>query len=411
MADYVKVDQVHPDGSIEQFIAENQLRGMLCKDKPMFEDGAKVTILYHKNCMDGFVSAYLTEHLLRRALNAQDVLFMAMQYNDMLPDVDADNFVFMVDFCMDPKTLSLLASKCRGLTVIDHHYTQLSKVVPAVWDGSYNVIFADENVNNMAATGIMLKLAKFVAGHNDTNKFLDEDLEAMAQVVNNYDIWAHDGKLDSHENRMKNFFSKFIQPIYFREREYLDIDPLVYQPNVTLLVKHMLDNWKDASGVMDGQVWNTALYKGEAAQGIIHTKELTVLPHPRRYFFTITPLGDHLDTIQAQWPELMTDSIKIDFHTKKTPSELVAHLSAPEILGNYALLLVKMKEHDETNPDAVWTIRWRGPKKSPITAAIVAEHFGGGGHVGASGLRTELTDDDFIKEVYMFVGRQLGMPV
>ena len=81
-------------------------------------------IIYHKNCTDGFMSAFVfwkifTAHFGIGALGSK---FVALQYGDPVPDV-TDKNVFILDFSFKPEVLKNEFKTARSVVTLDHHAT------------------------------------------------------------------------------------------------------------------------------------------------------------------------------------------------------------------------------------------------------------------------------------------------
>jgi oligoribonuclease NrnB/cAMP/cGMP phosphodiesterase (DHH superfamily) len=82
----------------------------------------KVLCIYHKDCMDGYASAWVVGF----ACGFENVEFVAANYGDPLPDLTGRE-VYIVDYSYDPADVSsdLLKSMARAkrLVMLDHHET------------------------------------------------------------------------------------------------------------------------------------------------------------------------------------------------------------------------------------------------------------------------------------------------
>lgn len=83
----------------------------------------KTTILYHKNCTDGFISA-LNFYAYYKELNELDnVTFIPVQYNQGLPDktyIEGKD-VYVLDFSFSKEDTVKLIEMTSSLNMLDHH--------------------------------------------------------------------------------------------------------------------------------------------------------------------------------------------------------------------------------------------------------------------------------------------------
>ncbi|MEQ9725231.1 DHHA1 domain-containing protein [Pseudomonas sp. WHRI 8822A] len=76
----------------------------------------KTLCIYHANCADGFGAAWV----VRKALGAENVDFVAGHYGQPAPDVEGRD-VIIVDFSYKRDQLLQLAQSARSILIIDHH--------------------------------------------------------------------------------------------------------------------------------------------------------------------------------------------------------------------------------------------------------------------------------------------------
>jgi oligoribonuclease NrnB/cAMP/cGMP phosphodiesterase (DHH superfamily) len=95
-------------------------------------------VLYHKNCSDGFGSAFSAWKLLGERATYHPVL----HDKKGLPDVTGKNVV-MCDIAFDTKTTIELISKARRFAVLDHHITARKDLEPI--DNKYKVFRMDHS--------------------------------------------------------------------------------------------------------------------------------------------------------------------------------------------------------------------------------------------------------------------------
>ncbi|UQY33790.1 phosphohydrolase [Pseudomonas fulva] len=84
----------------------------------------KTLCIYHANCADGFGAAWV----VRKALGADNVDFVAGHYGQPAPDVEGRD-VIIVDFSYPYELLVLLGHQARSILIIDHHKTAAEALV------------------------------------------------------------------------------------------------------------------------------------------------------------------------------------------------------------------------------------------------------------------------------------------
>ena len=79
--------------------------------------------VYHKDCNDGFVSAYLVWE------QAPTATFYPAQYNKTpIPKATKDDTVLIVDFSFGPEDMKALCEKAYRVIVLDHHASAIKKI-------------------------------------------------------------------------------------------------------------------------------------------------------------------------------------------------------------------------------------------------------------------------------------------
>lgn len=94
----------------------------------------RAIIIYHKNCMDGLASAYITKEALS---NSNDKFFfftnietLPMQYGEEYTlfknneiELNSNDTIYFVDFSLKKDAMIELSSKVNNIVVLDHHKT------------------------------------------------------------------------------------------------------------------------------------------------------------------------------------------------------------------------------------------------------------------------------------------------
>jgi uncharacterized protein len=76
----------------------------------------KKLCIFHKNCLDGFASAFVVGSVF----GIGNVEFLAADYYDPIPDI-TDRDVYIVDFSYPPAVLLPELPKARSVVMLDHH--------------------------------------------------------------------------------------------------------------------------------------------------------------------------------------------------------------------------------------------------------------------------------------------------
>lgn len=74
------------------------------------------TVMYHRNCLDGFTAAWVARKVL-----GNRATYVPVQYNDRLPDYCPGQDAYLLDFSFPRAVLAELAPSVRRLVVLDHH--------------------------------------------------------------------------------------------------------------------------------------------------------------------------------------------------------------------------------------------------------------------------------------------------
>lgn len=80
----------------------------------------KITIIYHKNCTDGFSSAVILNKKLSN--HFKNISFLPLSHDDELP-LNLVDTVYMLDFSYPREKLIELSNHVKSITIYDHHKT------------------------------------------------------------------------------------------------------------------------------------------------------------------------------------------------------------------------------------------------------------------------------------------------
>ena len=164
------------------------------------------TVIYHKNCEDGFGSAFTAW------LFAKDHIDQKIEYYPVSVGMDpprelSGKNVLICDFSFDEKVIEKLLGKVRKLLILDHHLTSEKKL--ANLHSCYKVF-------DMKKSGSILTWEYFFPGRTPL---------AMISYIGDHDIWTH------ALPEWKNFTSWFFTvPKTFEDyAKYLDDDYFLAQ--------------------------------------------------------------------------------------------------------------------------------------------------------------------------------------
>lgn len=152
-----------------------------------------ISVLYHKNCTDGIVAAFVMQQFFKRT--KQEFQCIAVNYGQPAPDV-AGHHVYIVDFCYGPEQMDVLSKTCKSVTVLDHHKTAADN-----W-GGYGCRFFTQSegtkanvlmwlIEEMSGAGIALAFIKeTMRQHPDVVDFTKNDrINWLVSRVQDRDLW------------------------------------------------------------------------------------------------------------------------------------------------------------------------------------------------------------------------------
>lgn len=153
-------------------------------------------IIYHKNCLDGWMSAYLTILLL----GDKPYKLYPMLYNDTIPKIEDNDIVYVVDFSLTMEQLLDLASKNKSVSLFDHHAAAFKCLVDIykdykIEDIPNNAWYAFDQNNlcihlDMSNSGAMImwrELSKSMESRK--HAVYNDRLERLAKAVSDRDLW------------------------------------------------------------------------------------------------------------------------------------------------------------------------------------------------------------------------------
>lgn len=92
-------------------------------------------VLYHKNCVDGFASAYVAWKSFR-----DEAQYIPVNYGEPLPEMEDYAEVYLLDFSLSMEATVHLYTRMKRVVIIDHHQ-QAKDILSAVKSPNMQVIF------------------------------------------------------------------------------------------------------------------------------------------------------------------------------------------------------------------------------------------------------------------------------
>lgn len=187
----------------------------------------KVTCIFHKGCMDGWMSAlpiWFAYH------QTAELKFIPAHYSDTPPVVDEDDYVFIVDFSYKPEVIANWYTGNAEVFLLDHHTKAIQELVDspllglkkigyqqALYDSdklklSAYLAFNDDKPHSQQCSGsglvmdFLYKYRDSIQAGQFTTEVSDE-LTTTIPIAQSYDLWHHDGE-EMHPNTFLSMFFK-----------------------------------------------------------------------------------------------------------------------------------------------------------------------------------------------------------
>lgn len=161
-----------------------------------------ITVLYHKNCTDGIISALIPFHFYK-TYNVE-ATYIPINYNeenyDLIPQECKS--LFFVDFCPKMEDIVSLGNKFDNIFILDHHDTAIKNVSEIIKEPIENYYFNNEFLKDQVKGRISLELDQHRSGatmsfdffkqvnmlEGTSNQYIDR-LEIIANHVADRDLW------------------------------------------------------------------------------------------------------------------------------------------------------------------------------------------------------------------------------
>lgn len=322
------------------------------------------TVIYHKNCTDGFMSAFLYWYTAK-LIGKNQVQFIAQNYGDIPKEIKYEN-VLILDFCFTPEQFKNDVFLDKNIVVLDHHETS------ANYFKGYGNYFCVCHPNSKVKG--MFDFAEQLSGAGQTWKNLNYELAGALELEKGFEHG---------------------QDTYLR-----------------------LTNFKDA--VQDRDLWKFELEGTEAIYEYLNSLDQTFEEWEKAIInISEEELNQKLALCQERVD--MRNEIAISYAHKATiyqynKQSTYALVNCP---SNFASLVgsILSKKHafaamyviDTTAKHCLVSLR--SDKDTGTHVNSIAECFGGGGHVNAAGFKIDLKDntiDQYSQLSKLFDGQLLS---
>jgi oligoribonuclease NrnB/cAMP/cGMP phosphodiesterase (DHH superfamily) len=172
-----------------------------------------IAVLYHANCVDGFVSKTLIEFIFSK----DKVSSIPVRYNSSIAEINNNliklfgnekiDRIYIVDFSLTYEELSILTNVCKKIIIYDHHDTavelykndphfkqfnesNLSEVTGAIISGicTSKII---EQIYGEKLFSIFVNTRNSIkdAGQSNYEQIYNENIKFFIDRINDYDVW------------------------------------------------------------------------------------------------------------------------------------------------------------------------------------------------------------------------------
>ena len=160
----------------------------------LLHSSAKHAIIYHKDCNDGFASAWLMAKLLEE--KGEDYTLYAMHYGDNVPNIE-NSYIWILDFSLPYSILLTLSSKNNNIMLMDHHasaFKLLSDSYADVDEIPKDAYYINDNKennisillqNNRSGCGMAMDFCM----HEKANIAQNKRVVAVIEAIEDRDLW------------------------------------------------------------------------------------------------------------------------------------------------------------------------------------------------------------------------------
>lgn len=306
----------------------------------------KFSFIYHDPCNDGFAAATALVMWAKRLELEYDL--HPCNYEKPLPDVAADSLVIMADFSFPPDQMIELASKCRGVIMLDHHLTA-ARALPELREKIKSTKARVVPYINQTWSGAVLAYAfTQVFGDNDGNP---PEVDASFEYPNGFNL-----AMNNHLQSIPKLFQ------YVQDRDLWQWSlPLSREFSEGLMLyPQTFDDWEDLVYNFD---W---------------------------HFEHIVTIGKAAITYRDK---ILSSVIPSRVFLMKIGGFVVPTVNLPGIFGSEAGNLLSKDQpfaasFSITGNEVLFSLRSTSPEGMDV--AQVATIYGGGGHKNAAGFHCSL---------------------
>jgi hypothetical protein len=323
----------------------------------------KTYILYHGHCYDGYGAAFAA--WLRYQDNAT---YIPVSYGQLMPQIDNDSDVFILDFSYPREALKELARRTFSLVVLDHHQTA-EKDLTGLQEEIADEFYKTERGKELPGSPYLIRF--------DMNK-------SGAVLACEF---FHGDSIKCEVGQLGEFFA------YLQDRDLWKFELPMSREVSMALRSYPFDfkTWSDLSGiVVSGQIYEAPgicmdrlKKEGVACRRLTEQQVEIMAKNARIALFDLT--GTPQIVFGANGTKAMT-------HGEKTWAVPVAN--ATVFFSEVGEKLLEL--HPEAPFSAYYMDRrdghrqWGFRSRPDFDCSVVAKAFGGGGHRCASGFVQKL---------------------
>ena len=209
-------------------------------------------ILFHENCMDGWYSGVIT-YIKAKYDGEKNIIIAPVQYGDEVPiNVTRGDTITLVDFSYPMEKVIELNIKGINICIVDHHKTAIDDLISELTEKEKqdistinDVVISDPDIDDFSIFSKAVRkdknpVGKYVAylsaNNGDANStksgaltayaILNYDIskvftishlpyvlgaEIQREIItaSNYDLWKHNGEIESEETYLCQYFKDF----------------------------------------------------------------------------------------------------------------------------------------------------------------------------------------------------------
>lgn len=358
----------------------------------------KITCIFHQGCMDGWMSALPIWLVYNQVA---DMVFVPAHYNDNPPEVQDNDYVFIVDFSYKPDVLAEWKTGSAEVFLIDHHTKAIQEVIDhPTFEFMKNkevhnaclycagtrqltgyLAFNDGRPQYKQSSGAGLVLA-FIDKYKDHMSMsqveagLWQEVCQTAAISESYDLWHHNGQ-EEHDN---TYLSMFFKQWLTNNRE-LFVQMKTHPEQSGAVMRSLSDDWNNV----------TLLQKLQFGRNETHEHGVKCRELCKTAYEVKLPIQNHKD-------------IKIGFISNKDLKVSISTLGsiATREYGWDVMIMIAVVKDKEY----VLSMRSNENGKNVNVADICAEigngpyGLSGGGHRNAAGCTIRKSDlDDVVVAV------------